>query len=105
MSGIDRATWVPDEFLLAEQVKPWTDLPLWLPPASGSLHAPSDRAVAAGLRWRPIADTMRDLRTWVATRTSIPGPRESGGRRGQPAGIDADREATLLRRWHERGAA
>ncbi|MFZ0214441.1 MAG: NAD-dependent epimerase/dehydratase family protein, partial [Candidatus Dormiibacterota bacterium] len=105
VAGIDGATWVPDDFLLAEQVKPWTDLPLWLPPTSGSLHAPSDRAVAAGLRWRPIADTMRDLRTWVETRTSVPGPRESGGRRGEPAGIDADREATLLRRWHERGAA
>ena len=103
--GIADATWVPDEFLLEQHVEPWTDLPLWLPPRLGSLHAPSDRAVAAGLRWRPLAETMHDLRRWVQARAAPPPATESGGRRRTPAGIDGEREAELLRRWHERHAA
>ena len=33
-----RFTWVDEDFLLAQGVAPWTDLPLWLPGAQANLH-------------------------------------------------------------------
>ncbi|MGH7920876.1 MAG: epimerase [Candidatus Dormibacteraceae bacterium] len=103
-SGIPEATWVPDEFLLRQGVAPWTDLPLWLPPDEGSLNAPRDRAVATGLRCRPVDVTMRDLADWVRSRDGVPGPQETGGRHRAPAGISPEREAELLAAWHREGA-
>jgi len=47
--------WVPDERLQAAGVEPWTELPLWLPEAA-TWTVGTDRAQAAGLRCRPIAE-------------------------------------------------
>jgi 2'-hydroxyisoflavone reductase len=60
-----RLVWRPDADLLAAGVPPWTGLPLWLPEQDrdfgGMLLARSDRAVAAGLRARPLPDTVADV--------------------------------------------
>lgn len=101
-AGIPEATWVPDEFLLEHAVQPWTGLPLWLPPSEGSLNAPCERAVAAGLRCRPVSHTLRDLADWVRTRDGAPGEQESGGRRRAPAGMPPEQERELLEAWHRR---
>ena len=69
-------TWVPDEELLAAGVEPWTELPLWIPEANpdlgGMLLADNRRAVAAGLTFRPLADTIRATWEWDR-RESAPG--------------------------------
>ena len=54
-------TWVASERLLAEEVGPWMELPLWLPIPSyaGMMQAPTERARAAGLTFRPLAETIR----------------------------------------------
>lgn len=98
--GIPEATWVPDRFLLEHGVVPFTGLPLWLPDGAGGLGTPRDRAVAAGLRCRPVSHTILDLQDWVRARPGIPGPQESGGRRRDPAGMPPEREAELLAAWH-----
>ncbi len=100
---IPDATWVPDRFLLDHGVAPWTGLPLWIPEGMGSLYAPRDRALAAGLVCRPISHTIRDLQEWVRTRPSAPGAQESGGRSRPPAGMPPEREAELLAAWHQQG--
>ena len=53
-------TWMPSEQLLAEEVGPWMELPLWLPlpEYAGMQRAPVERATAAGLKYRPLADTI-----------------------------------------------
>lgn len=100
--GIPEATWMPDQFLLDHGVQPWTGLPLWLPPQFGSLHAPLDRALGAGLVCRPVSHTMRDLQDWIRARPGVPGPQESGGRtRAAAAGISPERESELLADWHQ----
>jgi 2'-hydroxyisoflavone reductase len=67
--GDVRLHWIADEPLLAAGVQPWTELPLWLPEsdrALGGLMDGSDaRATAAGLKKRPIADTIRDTLAWA----------------------------------------
>jgi 2'-hydroxyisoflavone reductase len=57
--------WRADADLLAAGVAPWTGLPLWIPEGDpehgGMLLARNDRAVAAGLRVRPLAETVDDV--------------------------------------------
>ncbi len=62
VAGSDAAfTWVDSERLLAEEVGPWMELPLWLPLAeyAGIQQASVQRARAAGLTYRALADTIR----------------------------------------------
>jgi 2'-hydroxyisoflavone reductase len=62
VSGSDATfTWVDSERLLAGEVGPWMELPLWLPLAeyAGIQQASVERARAAGLSYRPLADTIR----------------------------------------------
>jgi 2'-hydroxyisoflavone reductase len=52
--------WTGSDRLLAEEVGPWMELPLWLPIPryAGMQRAPVERARAAGLMYRPLADTI-----------------------------------------------
>ena len=75
--------WVGDRFLLDHGVEPWADLPLWLPAdAAGFLAVDATRARRAGLRTRPVAETIADVLGWDATRDpaerhdAMPGDRE-----------------------------
>jgi 2'-hydroxyisoflavone reductase len=53
--------WIPDEFLLANEVGEWMELPMWLadPEWVGMNQANVSRAEAAGLTHRPLEDTIR----------------------------------------------
>ncbi len=59
--------WIPDERLQAAGVEPWTELPLWLPAAEfpGTWEVGTARAQAAGLRCRPVAETVADVWAWL----------------------------------------
>jgi 2'-hydroxyisoflavone reductase len=79
-------TWVPDEFLVAQEVGEWMELPLWIadPAFVGMQMTDVSRAVAAGLRTRPAAETMRDT---LALAQPVDG-----------VGLAPEREAELLAR-------
>jgi nucleoside-diphosphate-sugar epimerase len=59
--------WIPDERLVELGVEPWIELPLWLPaePFPGTWTVGTERAQAAGLRCRPIAETVSDVWAWL----------------------------------------
>jgi nucleoside-diphosphate-sugar epimerase len=84
-----RLVWVPSEWLAEQGVGEWMELPLWTgPPTSehAGLHRVSNaRAVAAGLTFRPLADTAR------ATL--------DGAKTTDDAGLAPEREAELLDAW------
>lgn len=90
-------TWVSEDFLLQENVSAWSEMPLWLPEEAapqlkGFMFINCDKAVQAGLRYLPLSDTIRDTLMWhQATRAN----------EALKAGIDAEEEQTLLRKWHE----
>ncbi|HEV7860203.1 MAG TPA: SDR family oxidoreductase [Pyrinomonadaceae bacterium] len=90
-----RLTWVSDDFLLEAGVAPWTEMPLWMP-AKYSLPAFSrtncEKAIAAGLTFRPLAQTARETLAWDTTR-----PANSE----RLAGLQADKESQLLQLWHK----
>jgi 2'-hydroxyisoflavone reductase len=97
VTGADaRFTWVDESFLLASGVKPRMDLPLWMPDGRGAATADCRRALAAGLRLRPLHETVRDTLAWDAAR-----PPEAPRR----AGIAPGREAELLAAWHQQHVA
>ncbi len=62
-SGAELA-WIPDERLLEAGVEPWMELPLWLP-ARGTWAVGTERAQEAGLRCRPVAETVADVWAWL----------------------------------------
>lgn len=66
------AAWIDDQTLLRYHVEPWTGLPLWIPrsdaDSAGFMEIDCSRAAAAGLRTRPLADTVADTAAWLSSR-------------------------------------
>jgi len=64
--------WVDDAKLVARDVVPWTELPLWIPASDRSLAGfmafSCARARAHGLRFRPLAQTLAETAAWLAGR-------------------------------------
>ncbi|MGE5636438.1 MAG: NAD-dependent epimerase/dehydratase family protein [Nocardioidaceae bacterium] len=86
--------WVGDDFLLEHGVEPWEELPLWVPIAyAGLLRVNGSRAYAAGLRVRPLGETIADTLRWDRSRP--PGERRER--------LSRDRERALLAAWHRLG--
>lgn len=93
-------TWVDESFLLDQGVTPWTTLPLWLPGTATSFAGIDNRrARAAGLTFRPLAETVRDTLSWLA---ELNGELPVSADRADP--LTPAREAALLRAWHAREA-
>ncbi len=95
LSGSDaRFTWVKDAFLVEKEVGPYVEMPLWIPRGpedAGFAAVNCSKAIAVGLTFRPLADTVRDTLAWDATRA--PGT-------ALKAGLTREKEAQLLREWH-----
>lgn len=87
--------WADDEFLAANAVAPWSAMPFYLPESDAQvrhfLTMNVDRALAAGLKFRPLRETIRDVREWRA--------RQDFEMR---AGISPEREAELLEKLQNR---
>lgn len=87
--------WVSDEFLIAHGVGPWIELPLWIPAEQGAVGFNTincDRAMQAGLDYRPVEDTIRATLDWDSTTPD----------RVMRAGLAAEREESLLALWRQR---
>jgi 2'-hydroxyisoflavone reductase len=78
--------WVDDQRVLDAEVQPWTELPLWLPgdEYAGMARADISRALAAGLTFRPVEETIVDTLAWDR---SVPGDRPT---------LTHDREQEIL---------
>jgi 2'-hydroxyisoflavone reductase len=94
-----RLVWVDEPFLLEQKVGPWMELPLWVSEAdTWFLQADVSRAVAAGMRFRPLEETARDTLAWARQAgAGLVTPGQVGS-----AGLDPQREAELLEAWSRR---
>jgi 2'-hydroxyisoflavone reductase len=91
-------TWVDTDFLAAQKVEPWSDMPVWVPPRGDMLGFSSisiKRALDQGLTFRPLRDTARDTLAWFKAQ---PATRQEKLR----AGLPAEREAEVLAAWKTR---
>jgi len=84
-------TWAPANFLEKEKVAPWSDMPVWVPPAAegGMSDVSIKHALEHGLTFRPLAETTRDTLTWFK---SLPKERQEK----LHAGLTKEREAEVL---------
>lgn len=92
---------VPTEFLDAQNVSAWGDMPAWVPATgdSAGFHTRTNaKAVAAGLTFRSIADTTQATLAWF---DSQPEERRKAGPR---AGIKPEREVEVLAAWKAKKA-
>ena len=88
-------TWVSADFLEAQKVAPWGDMPVWIPPAgeyAGFGSRSIARAVAAGLTFRSLADTASATLAYHESRDA---ERKAKFR----SGIKPEREAEVLAAW------
>jgi len=91
-------TWVEADFLAQHEVQAWMHMTVWVPLVdeyAGFSTSSIDRALAAGLTFRPLADTsVATVEYW----NSLPEER-----RAEPkAGCPPELEAKVLEAWHAR---
>ena len=67
-----RFVWIDGKFLLDQEVGQWMELPLWIEDESdkGLHRADISRALATGLTYRPLADTVQATLDLAATTDS-----------------------------------
>jgi 2'-hydroxyisoflavone reductase len=86
-------TWADAAFIQANGMMEKGELPIWLPPTgpySGASMVSSARAVAQGLRFRPLDESVRD--------TVVLYNKRPAEQRKLEAGLKAEREAELLQK-------
>jgi 2'-hydroxyisoflavone reductase len=95
-AGTDaRLTWVDTKFLEEQQVAPWMELPVWTGSDPGFATVSATKAIAKGLKFRPILDTCQATLTWW---NAQPEERRAKLR----TGLAPEKEAQVLAAWHAR---
>ena len=89
-------TWVPKEFLAEHGVRPYREMPVWMPPSPGRegfARFDLGPELEAGLTFRPLSVSAGDTLEFHFSR-----PVER--RESLRAGLTAAREAEILMAWH-----
>ncbi len=84
--------WASADFLAEQGISPWSDMPVWIPSQdeyAGFSSWSNAKAIAAGMTFRPFADTVAATLAWFREQ---PRERQAEIR----AGISAEREAEVL---------
>lgn len=85
-----RLVWIPSDWLVEQGVGEWMEVPVWVASEDlkGLHHVSNERAVAAGLTFRPLEETARDTLAQAETTDD--------------AGLKPERERELLAAWAAR---
>jgi 2'-hydroxyisoflavone reductase len=95
VGGDARLTWVPEAFLRGQGVEPWLQMPLWLHESDQAMDTVSiARALAEGLRLRPLEETALDTLAWERSLAH--------DRRPASPTLTPGREAEVLAAWRAR---
>lgn len=87
-------TWVETEFLLAQEIRPWAEMPVWTGGVNGMSTMDSAKAIKTGLTFRDPLETARDTLSWWK---SLPEARRSK----LQGGLKAEKEEAVLKSWKE----
>jgi hypothetical protein len=91
--------WVSTDFLKAEKVEAWSDMPTWIPgrgDTAGFGRRSIKKAIANGLTFRPLSQTASDTLAWFKQQ---PAERQEKLK----AGIAPEREKEVLAKWAASG--
>jgi 2'-hydroxyisoflavone reductase len=97
-------TWVPAEFLTANNVRGWSNMPVWIAPRPNNVgfsQRSIQRALSKGLTFRPLAVTAKDTLDWNKTRPAEDLKKLADG---LTSGLSAAREKEVLDLWKEKRA-
>lgn len=86
--------WVGEDWLLAQPVTPWTEIPLWRTTA-GAWNVSARRAQDAGLTCRPLRQTIADTWNWLGNEDPLPHERAAA------IGMEPRKEQEMLAAWRE----
>jgi 2'-hydroxyisoflavone reductase len=89
-------TWADADFLAAQKVQAWSDMPVWVPPRgdeAGFAMISIKKALAKGLTFRALDDTTRATLEWFHKQS----PERQAKLR---SGLTAEREKQVLAAWH-----
>jgi len=95
-----KVTWVSEDFLGSHWKPEEVDLPPWSPMKgeyAGASLTSAAQALKAGLRTRPLRETVHDTLVWFK---SLPADRQAKLK----AGLDPQKETDTLQAWHQQGA-
>ncbi|WP_344544203.1 SDR family oxidoreductase [Streptomyces levis] len=94
--GAAELRWTEPGVILEAGIEPWTQLPVWVPPGSDlhdALHsADVSRALATGLRCRPVEETVADTWSWLRSLGGVAPQRPDRTVKG----LDPEVEAKVL---------
>ena len=93
-----RFTWAETQFLAAQKVWAWSDMPVWIPAEGehlGFSRISIAKALGKGLKFRSVADSTNATLEWFRKQ---PPERQAKLK----AGITAEREAAVLAAWQAR---
>ncbi len=96
-SSLVSFTWVDSPFLQEQEVGGWMEMPCWVHPTEemkGFSAYDCSKAFAAGLKFRPLADTAKATLEWYK---SLPEEQQA-----MRTGIDPEKERRVLAAWHSR---
>ena len=96
-SAAVKFTWIPADVLREHEVGAWIQMPVWVYPSeetAGFSAWDCSKAIAAGLTFRPLADTARDTLEWFKAK-----PEDQQTLR---TGLAPEKEAAILEDWHAR---
>ena len=85
-------TWASEKFLLENQVRAFSELPFWLP-RDHTHHYSNAKVLAAGMKFRPIAETITDTWDWHIEE-------RGADYKWRYYGMQPEREVELLEKWH-----
>jgi 2'-hydroxyisoflavone reductase len=92
-----RFVWMDEKFLIDAGLQQWMEVPLWLDSSDECnryfMGVSIEKAVAAGLKFRPLSETVRDTLEWDLSR-----PADTQRR----AGLAREREREVLEAWKAR---
>ena len=91
--GRAELVWVDPEAIESAGIDRWAELPGWIPPGperAGLIRTDVGRALATGLRCRPVVETVADTWAWLTG---------SGGIPASPPGIDPAKERAVIAAW------
>ncbi len=98
VTGADtELAWVPADFLAEHDLQAWRDIAMWVDgsgPQVGSLTWSPNKALADGLRIRPVSDTVAATLDWYR---QLAPERQAELR----SGISADKEQEVLAAWRD----
>jgi 2'-hydroxyisoflavone reductase len=105
-----RLVWAPADFMASQQIAAWSDMPVWVTPtpdSDGFSRVSIQRALDAGLTFRPLADTTHATLEWYRSAPQQAWYQQMGeaqrARLGGP--FTAEREAAALKALSERTAS